>query len=192
MNKLNNTIKKEFTPNHRENYINYNKSNIFNNGLIETDNDIVSVKKIYFYFKKKYKNKFKEFKYEPKYENEKITAFTRKLSQFHNQQSIENGLYKKISINQSQVFIKPQFDDYTERKNVRDLTPKEKKILEQNPNLEVFKIKVIKDRKFEEIKEKRDNSIKFDFNQPNCAKISRIKLNASNIFYQEVFLNYNI
>ena len=44
----------------------------------------------------------------------------------------------------SQSYMKPQLNDYEDRKVERDLTPKEKKLFEQNLNFYLDRIKNLK------------------------------------------------
>jgi len=71
----------------------------------------------------------------------KDTAYSRKLNEYHDPKTIENGKYTKLNFNMSQSYMKPQLNDYEDRKVERDLTPKEKKLFEQNLNFYLDRIK---------------------------------------------------
>lgn len=187
MNTFLNPSKKEFTEDHRKTYNNFNKSDIFNKNVQPKENELVTVinfpKKIFILKKKKFKNKFKENNFAPKFQEE--TAFGRKLNEFHDQKLIENS--KVFGINKGQGFVKPQFVDYEERKVDRDLTPKEKKLFEQNPNLDLDRIRNLKQKNFEEnLNEKKSQGVSFDFNVPNSSIYNKVNLHNSNIFNNEV------
>jgi len=198
MKTLLNTNGKEFTNDHRANYNNFNKSDIFNKNVQIKENELVTVAnyteliknlnkffKFFLIYIKKFKNKFKENSFAPKFEED--TAFSRKLNEYHDPKTIENGKYTKLNVNMSQGYMKPQFNDYEERKVERDLTPKEKKLFEQNPNFDIDSIKNLKQKNQEEnFFAKKTQGVSFKFNVPNSSIYNKVNLQHSNIFNNEV------
>ena len=89
----------------------------------------------------------------------------------------------------SQGYIKPQYNDYEERKIERDLTPKEKKLYEQNPNLNIDAIKNLRQKLSEDnVQTKKSQAINYNFDVPNCSVYNKINSHNSNIFHNEVFI----
>jgi hypothetical protein len=87
----------------------------------------------------------------------------------------------------SQGYIKHHYIDYEERKVDRNLTPREKKLLEQNPNLDCNKIKDLKQKNIDyEVHSKKSQAQDFNFNTPNSSVYNKVNMNNSNIFHFEV------
>jgi hypothetical protein len=121
-----------------------------------------------------FKNRFKENKYEPKFNNE--NAFTKKLKEFHNEESLNSSQYKIGNSNKS------LFED---RKIERDLTPKEKKIFEQNPKMSFYEIKKIGSKPENQNQNEINNKI--NISSKNNTLFNKVSFNHSNIFNDTVF-----
>lgn len=109
-------------------------------------------------------------------------------------ESISQGNYKKINLNSSQGYIKPVNDDKEERNfdKSKCLTAKEKKIVEQNPNLAVNQLRKLNSKKPEK-SERTNLNASMDFSTANNTFYNRVNFNNSNIFNDEVrFINKKI
>jgi hypothetical protein len=88
--------------------------------------------------------------------------------------------------NTSQVFIKPSNYQFEDRKLERDLTPKQKKIFEQNPKMSFNEIKQIRSKAEE--KNEINNPIEFSLStsSKNNTLFNKVSFNHSNIFNDSV------
>lgn len=178
MNTLNFSDQKSFTNDSRTNYLIYNQSNIFNND----NNNIRPNNKV-----ENFKNRNKENNYEPKYKNE--NAFEKKMKEFHKEESFITGSSNKKNLNNS--YIKPPNNNNNsnnEKKIDRDLTPKEKKLFEQNPQMNFTQLKNLSNNKINNnnIFDRNNNAISLNNNNSSSKKnktlFTKVNFNHSNIF----------
>ena len=109
-------------------------------------------------------------------------AFTKKLQEFHKEESICTGQYKKVNLNSSQGYIKPSCNHFEDRKVEKDLTAQEKKIVEQNPKMDINQIRKLKSKP----EEKKNNISSMEFSTHNSTLFNRVNFNNSNIFNDTV------
>jgi hypothetical protein len=110
-----------------------------------------------------------------------------KLKNLNKDESISQGNYRQMNLNNSQGYIKPFFNDKEERKieeYSKNLTAKEKKIVEQNPKLDIIDLKKIKSNNVPA--ERNSNYGSMDFSTHNNTLFNRINFNNSNIFNDTV------
>jgi hypothetical protein len=109
------------------------------------------------------------------------------MNEFHDTNSLDNTRYNRIQNESVQGYVKPQFEDYENRKIDKDLTPKEKKLLEQYPKMELDKIKNLKQKNSDEKINTRSNTgMSLDFSGLNNTVYNKVVSNNSNIFNNRV------
>lgn len=84
-------------------------------------------------------------------------------------------------------YLKTQAEKLNEAKRLDgNISAKEKKFLELNPNLKEEQLKELKEKNTNNLK-MNQNKVKLDFEaKQNNSRFNRIKTNTSNIFYDQV------
>lgn len=98
---------------------------------------------------------------------------------------------ENIKLNSTLGYLRTENDKMNEKTINGDISAKEKKFLELNPNLKRDELKELKEKKNDDLKMTKRVSLNFD--KPNNSKFNRVKTNTSNIFHNQVkILNINI
>lgn len=161
-------VKKNFTTNHRANYAIYNKSNIF-----DTVGNTQSKLKEDTNVNKKAPVK----KFEPKFQGQEETAYSRKLKEFYNKDNLITECAADVKTSKNFITKDRQRENQTPPKGV--LNAREKKLLELNPKLTVDDLKTLKTSKSFYEKTTTENN----FDPTKSTKDFRVSQMDSNIFH---------
>lgn len=111
------------------------------------------------------------------------------MNEFHDSRSLELGKYNKNNSNINQGYLKPQFNDYEDRKVESDLTAKEKKFLEIYPKMDLDKIRNLNQKNdYDNYSTRINQATIMMADKPNSSIYKKINSNNSNIFHNEVFI----
>jgi len=145
---------------------------------------------------KKFKNKNKEENFTPKFSNQYATAFSRRLNEYYDPKSLDAGKNSQTAakkLNSTLGYLRTETEKVNETTKKIDggnISAKEKKILELNPNLKEGQLKELKEKSTHGLNNMNQNRVKLEFEgKLNNTRFNKVKLNSSNIFHNQVNLN---